>query len=139
MRRSIKTVHNIQAPIDKVWEIISKASGVNTWLPVIQTCELNGHGEGAKRQCSSEQGNLFETIVKIDHTNKVFQYSVDEQPFFPIENVLGTMTLTDNLGSAQLNWDLEFNIADELHFPMVKGAIEGMYAAGAMGLEKISN
>lgn len=139
MKKVIQTQHNINAPIEKVWANISKASGVNTWLPVITTCNLDGQGEGAKRQCSSEQGDLFETIVKIDHTNKVFKYSVDKQPFFPIENILGTMTLSENIGCTKLNWDLEFNVANESHFPMVKEAIEGMYAAGALGLEKISN
>jgi uncharacterized protein YndB with AHSA1/START domain len=139
MKKVIQTQHNINAPFEKVWANISKASGVNTWLPTITTCNLDGQGEGAKRVCSSEQGDLFETILKVDNTNKVFQYSVDKQPFFPIENIVGTMTLANNMGFAKLSWDLEFNISDETFFPMVKEAIEGMYAAGAIGLEKISN
>ncbi len=138
MKKVIQTTHNINAPIDKIWANISKASGVNNWLPVITSCSLEGQGEGAKRVCKSEQGDLSETIVKIDHMNKVFQYAIDKQPFFPISDILGTMSLKDNMGTAQLNWDLEFNIADESHFAMVKEAIEGMYAAGAMGLESIS-
>lgn len=138
MKKVIKTTQKINAPIDKLWANISKASGVNTWLPVITACSLEGNGEGARRVCKSEQGDLSETIVKVDHANKVFQYSVDKQPFFPIADILGTMSLKDNMGSTQLNWDLEFNISDESQFPMVKEAIEGMYAAGAMGLESIS-
>lgn len=138
MKKTIKTTHNINAPIDKLWANISKASATNTWLPVITACTLEGNGEGAKRVCKSEHGDLSETIVKVDHANKVFQYSVDKQPFFPITDILGTMSLKQDMGLTQLSWNLEFNIADENQFGMVKEAIEGMYAAGAMGLEKIS-
>jgi uncharacterized protein YndB with AHSA1/START domain len=138
MKKSIQTIHRIDAPIEKVWAQISKASGVNTWLPVITTCQLEGHGEGAKRICSSAEGNLFETILKVDHSNKLFCYSVDKQPFFPIENITGTMQLTENADTVQLHWDLEFTMADETYYPMVKEAIEAMYAAGAAGLETIS-
>jgi uncharacterized protein YndB with AHSA1/START domain len=139
MKKSIQTIHHIQAPIEKVWANISKATGVNTWMPVITSCSLEGHGEGAKRVCTAEQGSLFETILKIDHSGKLFSYSIDEQPFFPIDNIVGTMRLTENGNAVQLNWDMEFNMADESFYPMVKEAIEGMYAAGAAGLEKISH
>lgn len=139
MKKIIKTQHQIDAPIDKLWANISKASGVNTWLPVITSCSLEGQGEGAKRICSSEQGDLLEKIVKIDHERKIFQYAIEQQPFFPITNILGTMTVSESMGKSQLNWDLAFDLTDESAFPMIKEAIEGMYSTGAMGLETISN
>lgn len=138
MKKIIQTTHQINAPIENVWANISKASGVNTWLPVISACRLDGNGEGAKRVCTAEQGDLSETILTIDHTGKVFRYSVDQQPFFPIGNVVGTMSLLNQVDYTQLDWSLEFDLADESYFPMIKEAIEGMYAAGASGLETIS-
>lgn len=71
MKKVIQTTHKINAPIDKIWANISKSSEVNTWLPVITSCSIECFGEGAKRTCKSEQGDLGETIVKIDHENKV--------------------------------------------------------------------
>ena len=138
MKKTIQTLHTINASIEKVWENISKATGVNTWLPVITACRLEGQGEGAKRVCTTEQGDMKETIVKIDHEKKIFQYSIDTQPLLPIENVLGTMELRENNGNTRLNWSLEFVIQDESLFPIVQQAIEGMYAEGATGLENIS-
>lgn len=38
----------------------------------------------------------------------------------------------------QLQWDLKFTIKDESLFDVVKQAVEGMYTAGATGLESIS-
>jgi hypothetical protein len=49
------------------------------------------------------------------------------------------MKVNENGDQTQLQWDLEFTIKDESLFEMVKQAIEGMYAAGATGLETISN
>jgi uncharacterized protein YndB with AHSA1/START domain len=138
MKQTIRTVHRIKAPVEKIWANISKASGVNTWLPAITSCSLEGFGEGAKRVCTSEQGKLYETILQVDNPSRTFRYTVDEQPFFPISNIRGTMKLSDLADVTQLNWDLEFDLEDNAHLPMITEAIEGMYASGAMGLEKIS-
>jgi len=43
MKQTIKTTHLLNAPANKVWENISKATGVNTWLPVIKACRLDGN------------------------------------------------------------------------------------------------
>ncbi len=135
MKKKISTIHTIKAPSASVWANISKATGVNEWLPVITACHLDGD----KRVCSTEQGEMNETILKVDKTNQIFQYSIDSQPLLPIENVVGTMKVNENGEQTQLQWDLEFTINDESLFEMVKQAVEGMYAAGAAGLETISN
>ncbi|NJM52622.1 MAG: hypothetical protein HC846_04010 [Blastocatellia bacterium] len=72
MKKTIETTHLINAPLEKVWANISKASDVDTWLPIIMACRLEGIGEGAERICTTEQGDLLETILKIDHENRVF-------------------------------------------------------------------
>ena len=38
----------------------------------------------------------------------------------------------------ELRWDLAFTLPDESLLPMVKQAIEGLYAAGANGLQELS-
>lgn len=134
MTQTISTKHILNAPIDKVWANISKATGVNEWLPVIIACKLDGD----KRICSTQQGDMNETILKIDSENKLFQYAIDSQPLLPIENIIGTMQVFEMEGKTQLHWDLNFTIKEEEMLPMVKQAVEGMYAAGANGLENIS-
>jgi uncharacterized protein YndB with AHSA1/START domain len=134
MKKTIETSHIINAPIEKVWANISKASGVNEWLPVITACRLDGN----KRVCSTEQGDMNETILKIDNEQKIFQYAIDEQPLLPIADIIGTMQVLAQDNNTKLNWNLEFTLQDETMYEMVKQAVEGMYAAGANGLEKIS-
>ena len=139
MNKKVETSHIVNAPIDSVWANISKASGVNEWLPMIETCSLEGQGEGAKRVCTTENGILKETILEIDHENKTFQYAIDEQTLFPIDDVVGTMMVKDDNGKTRLDWTLAFSLQDENIFPMVEEGVNGMYAAGVAGLEKISS
>jgi uncharacterized protein YndB with AHSA1/START domain len=138
MKKTIETTHIINAPLEKVWANISKATGVNEWLPIITACRLEGTGEGAKRVCAMEQGDLLEKILKIDHETKIFQYAITEQPMFPVENLIGTMSVTETGEKTELQWNLEFDIENEQAFPAIKEAVEGLYSAGASGLEKIS-
>ncbi len=134
MKKTISTLHTINAPSNKVWANISKATGVNEWLPVITACHLDGN----KRVCTTEQGEMKETILKVDNGNQEFQYAIDSQPLLPIDNVVGTMKVVEDGAQTQLQWNLEFTIQDESLLEMVEQAIEGMYAAGAKGLETLS-
>jgi carbon monoxide dehydrogenase subunit G len=138
MRKTIQTSHQLQAPAKQIWSTISQASGVDTWLPAIQSCTLTGSGEGAGRICTTEQGDLVERILKIDHDKRVFKYAIDKQPFFPIVQVEGTMSVSGDEKGTRLDWDLSFDISEESAFPMVEAAIQGMYQAGARGLEALS-
>jgi uncharacterized protein YndB with AHSA1/START domain len=134
MKKTITTSHIINAPIEKVWANISKATGVNEWLPVITACRLDGN----KRVCTTEQGDMNETILKIDNDQKIFQYAIDEQPLLPIAHIIGTMQVFEQDNNTKLNWNLEFTLQNETMYETVKQVVEGMYAAGANGLEKIS-
>ncbi len=138
-KKKIETSHIVNAPAEKVWVNISKASGVHEWLPLVETCSLEGKGKGAKRVCTTENGILNETILKIDHENRIFQYAIDEQTLFPINDVIGTMTVREDNGKTHLDWNLDFSLKDESIYPMIEEGVNGMYAAGVEGLEKISN
>jgi len=81
---------------------------------------------------------MDETILKIDHDQKLFQYSIDKQPLLPIENIIGTMKVTETNDKTELSWNVDFTIQDETMLPMVRQVIKGMYEAGANGLEIIS-
>ncbi|MEM0995398.1 MAG: SRPBCC family protein, partial [Bacteroidota bacterium] len=75
MKKVVKTSHLIHASSEKVWEHIKTGEGIDKWLPVITTCQLEGEGEGAKRICTTAQGNMLETILEVDAEQRVFKYS----------------------------------------------------------------
>lgn len=136
MKKLIQTANKIDAPIEKVWAHIRTGEGVNTWLPIITTCRV----EGNKRYCTTENGSLDETILKSDDQAKVFQYAIEKQDVFPVSDIKGTMRLEQiSANETTLLWDVEFDIQDEAIFPEIKQGIEGIYAAGAAGLGQLAN
>jgi hypothetical protein len=72
------------------------------------------------------------------NNQELFQYSIDKQPLLPIENIIGTMIVSESEGKTLLSWNIEFIIKDETLLPMVTQAINGLYQAGANGLETLS-
>jgi hypothetical protein len=136
--KTINTEYLLDASIGKVWKNISKATEVDTWLPIITTCQLLGQGEGAKRICGTEGGNLYETILKVDHSNKLFQYVIDEQPLLPLKNFVGTLKVSEQDNRTKLIWTADFEVETDEDVPMIEQTIIRMYLTGAKGLEEIS-
>lgn len=131
MKKLIQTVNKIEAPIEQLWAQIRTGKNVDTWLPIITSCRV----EGNKRYCTTEDGDLDETILRSDDQQKVFQYAIDKQNIFPVTGIIGTMKLEAiDEQSTNLLWDVQFDIADESQFPPIKEGIEGLYAMGAQGL-----
>ena len=136
MKKFIQTVNTIEAPVDAVWAQIRTGENVDTWLPIITSCRV----EGNKRYCTTEDGALDETILKSDDQEKVFQYAIGEQNLFPVTGIKGTMRLREvDEQTTNLFWDLEFDLQDENLFGDIKEGIEGLYTAGALGLGQLAN
>lgn len=136
MKKIINTTHTIEATPERVWDIVSTGDGVDIWFPAITSCRLEGNGEGAKRICGSAAGDLYETIEKIDHTNRTFQYSINQQAMLPVTNILATMIVKGEHDQTRLDWIFECTLLDETQGEVVQQTIQELYAAGASGLEK---
>lgn len=134
MKKEIKTINKINAPIELIWENLRTGEAVNSWLPIITSCRV----EGNKRYCSTEDSILEETILLSDDQNKTFQYSIEKQDLFPVTGLKGTMQLKA-IGEYEtdLHWDVEFDLQDESIFPQIEEGIRATYAMGAQGLEEL--
>ncbi|WP_299223903.1 SRPBCC family protein [uncultured Aquimarina sp.] len=138
MKKTIQTVNQVNAPLDKVWAKVGPGTNMDKWMPIVATCRV----EGDKRICGThEAGDLKETILKSDDKNKVFQYRIDEQSMLPVTNIIGTMTLSEKNGGTQLNWDVEFDISEENAgaFEEIKTNTEGLYQMAATSLAEYVN
>lgn len=135
MKKEVKTVNEIAAPADQVWANIRTGKGVDTWLPVITACRV----EGNRRYCEAGESKLEETIVSSDDATQTFVYSIEKQELLPVTNILGTMRVEANgQDRSVLYWDVEFDVADEATFLSVKQGIEELYAVGAQGLGQLA-
>lgn len=137
---SVKVVRRIKAPAESVWKTISAIGGVEQWLSIIKTCKFEGSGAGATRVCTMADGStLNERIEKVDHQNRIFQYSIPEPPM-PVKNLIGTMKVneTGKNGESEIEWSATFGV-DESQEKEMSGLLEGIYREGINGLEKLNS
>ena len=135
MKRSQVSISKvISVPPDAAWEVIGAVDGVEKWFaPVITSCRL----EGNKRICGTEGGEFTEDIIKVDHENRVFNYGIPKQHMMPIQNILGTMKVTDNNGNANIEWSWTFDV-EEKDEVQAKEMLAGAGEVGIAGIEAYS-
>lgn len=140
--KSVVTTMTINVPSEKVWEVIAKGNGLEKWFSAIESCELIGPAKvGAKRICKTFQGNVLkETILAVDSTAKIFQYSIDEQDMLPTKDVIGTIHVTE-VSSMQTNitWLANYNLTDESMESAVAVGLDQLYQGGIKGIEGLIN
>lgn len=128
----------IKAPIEKVWNIIGAVGGVDTWSPVINSCEIkSSENGGLERICGSEQGILKEKILKLDSENKVLAYLIYEQPFLPVEDLVCTVKLTGDEVNTHIVTTSEYQLKANANAEEVEGTLHHIYTGNYMGIEEI--
>ena len=117
----------LQAPIDKVWKILSDISRCD-WLPTVNHVEL----EGDCRVFEMEgMGKIKEKIIEINHDNTILKYSAIETRT-PIDHHLACMQLNPiNDASTELYWSTE--IEPEIFAEAIRQGI----LISAEGLKKV--
>jgi uncharacterized protein YndB with AHSA1/START domain len=139
--KSVVTTMTLDAPSEKVWEVIAKGDGLEKWFSVIESCELEGSGIGAKRTCQTFQGQVLkETILTIDNGAKVFQFSIDEQDMLPTRDIMGTIHITP-ISASQTNftWIANYQLLDESMEAAVATGLDQLYQGGIKGIEALLN
>ena len=138
--KSVVTTMTINAPSEKVWEVIAKGNGLEKWFSAIESCELEGLAKpGTRRICKTFQGNVLkETILAVDNDAMVFQYSIDEQDMLPTKDVLGTIHVT-KLSTTETNitWLANYNLLDESMEEAVATGLDQLYQGGIKGIEEL--
>lgn len=132
-----KVKKTIKAPADKVWATIRSFDDVDTFIPAIATCSVEGNGVGAKRICTMQDGGkILERLERVDEEAKTLQYSISEAPL-PVSDYLGTVKVRDlGNGTTEVEWlsTMEVKGMPEAE---LKAMLEGIYASGIEGLEKL--
>ncbi len=95
MRQTITVEQEISGNADAIWATISSGGDVHQWFPIIQSCRLEGSGEGASRFCTMIDGNkLKERIVEVNHALRRFRYAIEQHPL-PAQAVIASIDVRD--------------------------------------------
>ncbi|WP_420580367.1 SRPBCC family protein [Reichenbachiella sp.] len=134
-KSSFKVEQIINASPNQAWEVIGAVSGVEKWLGPITACRI----DGGKRFCTTEDGTFEEDILKVDHHSKVLEYAIPSQHMIPVENIFGTMEVSQaSDGKALITWHWNFEVLPE-NEEVAKNTFEMLGGMGLSGIDSLIN
>jgi len=117
---------------DKLWQQVRGFDDMDKYLPqMITSCSLEGSGQGAKRVCGTENGDILETLTLLDDDNKTLEYSIDnEDAPLPLTNYTGKASVKSvGENKTQFTWSAEFEpkgMPENEVVQIFEGAFSGM-------------
>ncbi len=127
----------LNVPADVVWQAIRNIGRLDVWFPIIESCRVEGEGQGALRYMTivNGGGEIKDTIEEIDDANRRLVYLRPISPF-PVSYYQGTVevfTSYDGLGIVV--WTIEFESKPE-DVASVAELVHDAISAGLEGMEK---
>lgn len=122
----VTTTRSYDVPADELWEQIGHFDGLDTWHPVLVSCEaLDG---GTRRELTTVDGaTIIETLTEEgDHS---YSYTIDESPL-PVADYTATLAVIDTgESSCTVEWTARFTAAGATD-EEAEAVIEGIFEAG---------
>lgn len=136
----------INAPADKVWEVVSNFQDMS-WHPAIAKTEgEGGNAVDATRVLTLEKGGeVKEKLTKFDEAGKVFNYVITEVDVnvVPVENYSSRITVTGDGEKSEVEWWGAFyrgfmnnDPPPELSDEAAVAAIKDLYTTGLAALKE---
>lgn len=128
----------INASPAKIWEIIRSFDGVERYIPMVLTSEINGNHAGCERRCNIQLGpnqtaNLVERLDSIDDNTRTLKYSIiDAPPPFP--GLEGEVKVSNHEGKSKVDWSGNLPNSDKETSMM----LSGIYKMALDGLKKLT-
>jgi hypothetical protein len=122
------SVHaTIYAPIEQVWALIGDFGGLVRWHPLLERCETEGEGIGARRSVYFADWWVVEELTALDVEHHVLRYLVVDSSRPPVIGASASMTLTSG-GASITSLDWVSGLPDEApHAAAVNTGLEAYY------------
>ena len=127
----------LNVPADVVWHAIHKIDRLDVWFTFIETCRVEGEGQGASRYMTIANGGseIKDTIEEIDDSQMRLVYLRPVSPF-PVTYYKGTVEVFSSYdGLGIVVWTIEFESKPE-DAASVAELVHGAISAGLEGMEK---
>jgi len=133
----IEVVQEMAAPASAAWEKLGDFSGIASWMPGIEGCEMEGEGVGAVRSLSMGTNVVKERLESHDDASRTLSYSIPEGPL-PVQNYLATIQVTEQGADAcRVDWTARFDLPDGVPEEAVAKGLEGAYGGALRFLKKL--
>lgn len=114
-----------------IWAIVRQFNNMDRYLPsLITSCAVEGTGQGAKRVCGTENGDILETLSLLDDNAMTLEYRIDnEDAPLPLSGYTGEAKVESmGAGKARFTWSGTFE-PKGLPENEVSQILEGAYGA----------
>jgi carbon monoxide dehydrogenase subunit G len=106
---------------DDVWKLVREFGGLETWMPGVETCVVDGD----VRTIGLMGIEIKEQLRGIDDAARRISYSVVESPMGNLESHLATIAVEPEGSGSHLTWSVEVS-PDELlglFVPVYEGSV----------------
>jgi len=135
MLETVNVTRTIGVRADVAWSAIAAIGGLDRWFPVIETCRVEGQGEGATRHLGLVGGGEIEDrIVSIDHARRRFAYQRTRSPF-PVSSYIGVVSVqAPSEHTSEISWVVEIDVTPNDRDDLVSFLAKAL-SGGVDGLE----
>ncbi|MBB4642826.1 SRPBCC family protein [Rhizorhapis suberifaciens] len=95
----------IDAPLERVWAMISDFKNLQRWHPLVERCETKGEGEGAVRTVYFADSWAAEKLERLDQEQHVLHYAIIDGSNPAATGLRGEISLmAADEGRTKLTW-----------------------------------
>jgi carbon monoxide dehydrogenase subunit G len=132
---SVKITDRINAPADKVWELVGDFGGISRFSKGFKSVTCEGKGVGAVRTITlPNDATIQERCELLDAARRTLDYSIVAGAL-PLASYLARIQLFEDGDGTRIEWSSSFEpkgISEAQGIAMV----EGIYKGGIVGLKK---
>lgn len=95
----------IDAPLERVWAVISDFANLQQWHPLVQRCETEGEGVGSIRVVHFADSWASERLERLDADSHTLHYAIIDGSNPAATGLTGAIALGERgNGSTSLRW-----------------------------------
>ena len=132
---SVKITDRINAPADKVWDLVGDFGGIERYSKGFKSVTCTGSGVGAVRTITlPNDAQIQERCELLDAARRTLDYSIIAGAL-PLTNYRARIQLFEDGDGTRIEWSSSF---EPKGIPDAQGVsmVEGIYKGGIAGLKK---
>lgn len=96
---------DLSEPVDQVWALVGDFARLRRWHPLIERCDVEGHGIGAVRTVHFADWWAAERLEGLDEQAHTVTYSITDSSRPEVIGVVGSIALTPTAdGGTRIDW-----------------------------------
>src|SRR5436309_3333862 len=94
----------IDAPVERVWALVSDFGRLDRWTLEPITCTLEGEGVGAVRTVDAPRRHVRERLDALDDTARRLSYSFVDAVPLPVDDLVSTIEVRGADAQCEVHW-----------------------------------